>query len=630
MEKALTELDKLFKIRKENSLDTPLLAIGMSSRKNLCIQSRVLLDSKTPLMIDSKCQSLISEWSEDKCEYYENIASLKEGVYRLEDLIKFGKEKKTCPYFLSRRAFEYANIIICSYNYLLDPKISNIISNDLDPNTILVFDEGHNIDNVCISSLSLHINQNMIQNSIKNINSLHEIHQQFKKTSQERLEKEYLELKTGITKPTQNLITPGNIRKIDHFLSLLKRFCEFLKNHIQVDKPKNENPKLFVVNLEKDTQINISPLTFLTERLNSLFNTLQITNYYDYLPIKVICEFGTIVSRYKEGFHIVIEPYDERTPSEHDPILQLICLDPSIVMKPIFEHYNTVILTSGTLSPLDMFPKLLSFEPLVSISLTNTILRKNICPLILTRGNDQISVSTKYSVRIDPAIVRNYGSLIFEMSQVVPDGILVFFPSYQYMENLIRSWNTMGLLSNILKNKLLFIETSSALETSKSLNSYKKACDSGRGAIFLCVTRGKVSEGIDFDGHYGRCVIMIGIPFLNNKNMIISSRLKYMEEKNKIKPEEFELFDAMRQTAQCIGRVIRNKLDYGIMIFADKRFNNQDKRKQLPSWISQHITESNINLSTDTVVAKSQKFLKEMSQPIPKDLLKNLIKEFKE
>lgn len=31
--------------------------------------------------------------------------------------------------------------------------------------------------------------------------------------------------------------------------------------------------------------------------------------------------------------------------------------------------------------------------------------------------------------------------------------------------------------------------------------------------------------------------------------------------------------DAQRQAAQCVGRVIRSKADYGMMIFADKRLH---------------------------------------------------------
>lgn len=33
---------------------------------------------------------------------------------------------------------------------------------------------------------------------------------------------------------------------------------------------------------------------------------------------------------------------------------------------------------------------------------------------------------------------------------------------------------------------------------------------------------------------------------------------------------DFLTFDAMRHTAQCMGRAIRGKMDYGLMIFADK------------------------------------------------------------
>ena len=41
-----------------------------------------------------------------------------------------------------------------------------------------------------------------------------------------------------------------------------------------------------------------------------------------------------------------------------------------------------------------------------------------------------------------------------------------------------------------------------------------QACENGRGAILLSVARGKVSEGIDFDHHLGRAVLMFGIPYV--------------------------------------------------------------------------------------------------------------------
>ena len=43
-----------------------------------------------------------------------------------------------------------------------------------------------------------------------------------------------------------------------------------------------------------------------------------------------------------------------------------------------------------------------------------------------------------------------------------------------------------------------------------------------------------------------------------------------MRDKYQIRENDFLTFDAMRQAAQCVGRVIRGKTDYGMMIFADK------------------------------------------------------------
>ena len=46
--------------------------------------------------------------------------------------------------------------------------------------------------------------------------------------------------------------------------------------------------------------------------------------------------------------------------------------------------------------------------------------------------------------------------------------------------------------------------------------------------------------------------------------------MEYLLKEKGIKQSDFLVFDAMRQCAQCVGRVIRGKNDYGLMIFADK------------------------------------------------------------
>jgi len=86
----------------------------------------------------------------------------------------------------------------------------------------------------------------------------------------------------------------------------------------------------------------------------------------------------------------------------------------------------------------------------------------------------------------------------------------------------------------------------------------------------------------------------------------------------------------MRNAAQCVGRVLRGKTDWGLMVFADKvchlgarnsiahayfkRFARADKRAKLPRWINQYITETASNLSTDMAITLSKLFMRTISQ----------------
>ncbi len=48
------------------------------------------------------------------------------------------------------------------------------------------------------------------------------------------------------------------------------------------------------------------------------------------------------------------------------------------------------------------------------------------------------------------------------------------------------------------------------------------------------------------------------------------ARLEYLREQFHVRENDFLTFDAMRHAAQCVGRCMRGKTDYGIMCFADK------------------------------------------------------------
>ena len=60
-----------------------------------------------------------------------------------------------------------------------------------------------------------------------------------------------------------------------------------------------------------------------------------------------------------------------------------------------------------------------------------------------------MAISSRFEVRNDPAVVRNFGSILIEYSKIVPDGIVAFFPSYLYMESIVAAWNDMVGMSPV-------------------------------------------------------------------------------------------------------------------------------------------------------------------------------------
>lgn len=657
IEKTLIELRLLMQYRaQELGYEEEFRGLGLTSRKNLCLHPTISKE-RNGAIVDEKCrritngqlkqkidQGLIDNEervkhpeSKDLCSFHEILNEkdqhnlIPNGVFSFDALTSYCKQNNTCPYFTVRRMIPFCNVIIYSYHYLLDPKIAERVSREVSKESIVIFDEAHNIDNVCIEALSLDLTEDILRKASRGANKLGQAVDEMKSQDSEKLQNEYEKLVEGLREAEvardeelfmsnpilpQDLLDeaiPGNIRKAEHFISFLKRFIEYLKTRMKVLHVISETPMSFLQHLRELTFIDRKPLRYCSERLSLLVRTLDLSEIEDFTALKDIATFATLVSTYESGFQLILEPYEAEGSSVPNPILHFACLDASIAIKPVFDRFSSVIITSGTISPLDMYPKMLNFETVIQESYTMTLARKSFLPIIVTKGSDQVSISSRFEIRNDPSVVRNYGSLLCEFSKIVPDGLVVFFPSYLYMESIISMWQHMGVLDEVWKYKLILVETPDAQETSLALETYRKACSNGRGAVLLSVARGKVSEGIDFDHHYGRTVLMIGIPFQYTESRILKARLEFLRDNFQIRENDFLSFDAMRHAAQCLGRVLRGKDDYGIMVLADRRFSR--KRSQLPKWIAQVLNDSDTNLSTDMAVAVARQFLRTLAQP---------------
>lgn len=121
-----------------------VLALCLSSRRNMCINQRVVEESDREA-VDAACRSRTASWvleakkkgssNVETCEYYDQFISMGEatslpsGVYDLEALQTWGKQMGWCPYYLTRQAINHANILVFNYQYMLDPKVRRMCTN---------------------------------------------------------------------------------------------------------------------------------------------------------------------------------------------------------------------------------------------------------------------------------------------------------------------------------------------------------------------------------------------------------------------------------------------------------------------------------------------------------------------
>ncbi|KAF1763521.1 hypothetical protein GCK72_011787 [Caenorhabditis remanei] len=646
IEKCVEEMKVLYDYwEKETGQPVAKITVAMSARKNLCINEKVAA-LRFGNTVDSACQKLTAssvrakrkENSEiEGCDYFENFEAnsfpMQNGVWNLEDLRQLGRERKICPYFTARNAINRAHIVVYSYHYILDPKIAELVSKDFSRKSVVVFDEAHNIDNVCIESMSVAISQKNADRALQELQNLEGVVGRMKSANSEKLQSEYDKLVEGLKRAERERANderlanpcipddilkeavPGNIRQANHFLLFLKRFVEYVRHRLRTHQVLIESPAAFMKDIQERMCIERRPMRFCAERLANLVRTLEITDNGDVWALSQVTTMCTLVSTYSKGFSVIVEPQD----GSQMAMITLSCHDASIAIRPVLKRHQSVIITSGTLSPLEMYPKILDFDPAVVASFTMTLARPCLAPLVVARGNDQVAMTSRFEQRADVAVIRNYGNLVLEMASLVPDGMVVFFTSYLYMENVIGVWYEQHIIDELMKYKLLFIETNDALETSAALEKYVEACDSGRGAVLFSVARGKVSEGIDFSHHLGRCVIMLGIPYMYTESRVLRARLEYLRDTFGIRENDFLTFDAMRHTAQCMGRALRSKTDYGLMVFADKRFSRNDKRGKLPRWMQEYLEPASTNLSIDEAAQVARRWLTLMAQPFQKE-----------
>lgn len=113
-----------------------------------------------------------------------------------------------------------------------------------------------------------------------------------------------------------------------------------------------------------------------------------------------------------------------------------------------------IILTSGTLAPLAPLISELEIDFKVHLENPHIIKESQICVKILCKGPDEQLLSSAYSNRDNSNYMRSLGNTILNVCRFIPNGVLVFFPSYFTLQKCQDHWQQTGIWTNISKLKV--------------------------------------------------------------------------------------------------------------------------------------------------------------------------------
>uniref|UniRef100_A0A3Q2Y0N9 Regulator of telomere elongation helicase 1 n=1 Tax=Hippocampus comes TaxID=109280 RepID=A0A3Q2Y0N9_HIPCM len=571
----------------------------LASREQLCINPEVMRQESNHVKVHM-CRAKVSTRS---CPFYNNVEEkstdkeLVEEIVDMEDLVKFGNKTRTCPYYLSRSLKQQADIIFMPYNYLLELKTRKAHNIDL-AGSVIIFDEAHNVERTCEESTSFDLTPYDLASAINALTRLLSEHAQeasFGETSQ------VSGLKTDVKVVAQ-------LKEI--FLKLEEAIDSF---EVPGDRGITK-PGIFIYELLERAHLTYDTKDAVSEALEQIVGYLAGREFLLFVWSNIMIRHlsSAIIFVYWLQVHIHKDTSTQKKQKNGDlwassskkagNILSYWCFSPGFSMQDLKNQgVRCIILTSGTLSPLSSFTSEMRIPFSVSLENSHVIGRDQIFVSVIEHGPDKVPLSSAFNRRLDPENLSSLGNTVVNLTRIVPDGLLLFFPSFYLMEKTLEFWRDNGHANRIENLKPMFVEPKGRGPFAEAIEGYyNKVNDSqSRGGIFAAVCRGKASEGLDFANTFGRGVIITGLPFPPKFDPRIVLKMQFLDELNQgkiaapgqklLSGQEWYREQAFRAVNQAIGRVIRHKDDYGAIFLCDQRFKSRDVQSHLPAWLRPYV-----------------------------------------
>ncbi|NWZ03946.1 DDX11 helicase, partial [Loxia curvirostra] len=625
--------------------DTRLVSLG--SRQNLCVNEEVrrlgalqLINDRCMEMQKNKHEKKSNEENEGKkrrvsrtvCPFYsfEQMQFLRDEVLvevkDIEQLVSLGRETKACPYYGSRFAIPAAQLVVLPYQMLLHEPTRNAAGIKLKDQVVII-DEAHNlIDTItCIHSAEVSGSQLCCAHS--QLSQYMERYRKHLKAKNLMYIKQILYLleqfvamlggnvnqnpgsqavsQTGtVLKSINDFLFQSQIDNINLFK--VQRYCEkslisrklfgFVERYggpASAVKTNKENQKVaglqdFLLTLQQGSDKEGDP------PVEAEHDQLRTAS-----PLMQIEGFLSALTNANQDGRVILN----RQGTVGQSSLKFLLLNPAVHFAKVVEECRAVIIAGGTMQPVADFREQLlccaGVDParIMEFSCGHVIPPENILPIILCSGPSNQQLEFTYQTRDLPQMMDETGRILCNLCNVIPGGVVCFFPSYEYEKQVYGHWEKSGLLSRLAARKKIFQEPKKANQVEQVLVEYakciKRCSQTGgqmTGALLLSVVGGKMSEGINFSDDLGRCVIMVGMPYPNIKSPELQEKMTWLDKTmpraggqapSRVLIENL----CMKAVNQSIGRAIRHQKDFASILLLDHRYARPAIFNKLPQWI---------------------------------------------
>ncbi|KAM4566166.1 Fanconi anemia group J protein [Odontesthes bonariensis] len=619
----------------------------LSSRDHTCVNPEVAPHSNR----NERCKDLLEAKDGRSCRYYHGVQRMRDqhtlqrvhGLHEawdIEDLVTLGKRLRSCSYYVARELMQGASIIFCPYNYLLDPMIRESMEIDL-AGQILVLDEAHNIEDCARESASFTLNHSSLQMTRDELDSM--INNNIRRSKHEPL-RDFCYTLINWIQESQNLLSERgfesaskvwngkDILSIFHSLGITADTFSILKQSLAAVLEKEE--RVGVVNGKEDmVQVPTisSPTSIVLKNLFMVLDFLYRDNCRFAEDYRVALQRNYAWTNQvppdvpdAQGFLVRPRPRDRKNMRVKTEVLTLSfwCLNPAVAFSDLSGSVHSIVLTSGTLSPMGSFSSELGVKFTIQLEANHVINKSQVWVGTVGAGPQGRRLCATFQHAETFAFQDEVGALLLHVCQVMAKGVLCFLPSYKMLDKLRDRWITTGLWEKLEQLKTVITEPrgggkgdfDGVLQTYYDAIKY---CEGRDGALLIAVCRGKVSEGLDFTDDNARAVVTIGIPFPNIKDLQVELKMKYNDQHCKsrglLPGHRWYEIQAYRALNQALGRCIRHRNDWGALILVDDRYRNNPNRyiTGLSKWVRQlvqhHTTFSNAMQSLEAFSQVQQK-----------------------